>query len=159
MKSYRKPTLQETLEANATAMRGLCMMGGKPMPRELEAPERVAKKPRAAPVKSDVPTEHEEQKAFVKWYRMQYPRVRIFAVPNAAARSPELASYLRAEGLTKGVPDLIVLAWRLCIEMKRVTGSVISPEQDDWSKYLARIGWRHFYAYGCEDAIRKIQEE
>ena len=49
----RKPTLQDTMEANAKAMRGLCALGGKQMPQELEAPVREAKKPRAAIVTKD----------------------------------------------------------------------------------------------------------
>ena len=154
----RKPTLQETMEANAKAMRGLCALGGKPMPAELEAPVQEAKKPRAAPTKSDIPLEHEEQKNFVKWFRQQYRGVRIFAVPNAAMRDYKLAAYLVAEGLTAGVPDLIVLDWKLAIEMKRVKGSTISDDQRDWEIYLRRIGWHHIYAYGCQDAITKVQQ-
>lgn len=152
----KKPSLQDTLESNAEAMRGLCMMAGKPMPRELEAPPREAIKQRAAPTKSAIPTEHEEQKAFVKWFHLQYPKVLILAVPNAAMRSPELASYLKAEGMVKGVPDLIVPAWRLAIEMKRVRGSSISSEQYYMEEYFASIGWRHFFAFGAEDAKLKM---
>ena len=47
----KKPSLQDTMEANAKAMRGLCALSGKPMPPELEAPVREAKKVRAAPIK------------------------------------------------------------------------------------------------------------
>jgi len=52
----RKPTLQDTMEANAKAMRGLCVLGGKQMPPELEAPDRKPVKVRAAPVKREVDT-------------------------------------------------------------------------------------------------------
>jgi len=152
----KKPSLQDTMEQNANAMRGLCAMNGKPMPKELEAPAREAKKPRAAPTKSDILTEHEEQKNFVKWFHLQYPRVLIFAVPNAAVRSPELAAYLKAEGMVKGTPDLIVPVWRLAIEMKRVKGSVISDEQHWMEYYFKRIGWYHFFAFGAEDAKLKM---
>ena len=126
------------------------------MPPELEAPAREAKKPRAAPTKSDVPTEHEEQKNFVKWFHQQYPRVLIFAVPNAAARDPRAAAWMRAEGLVAGIPDLIVPEWRLAIEMKRTKGSVISEEQHWMEAYFKRIGWSHFFAFGAEDAKIKM---
>ena len=152
----KKPSLQDTYEVNADAMRGLCRMLGRPMPPELEAPAREAKKPRAAPTKSDVPTEHEEQKNFVKWFHLQYPRVLIFAVPNAAIRSMELAAYLKSEGMVKGVPDLIIPAWKLAIEMKRTKGSVISEEQHWMEAYFKRIGWSHFFAFGAEDAKLKM---
>jgi len=52
----RKPTLQDTMEANAGGNRFYAAAYGKSMPPELEAPVREAKKPRAAPVKREVDT-------------------------------------------------------------------------------------------------------
>lgn len=152
----KKPSLQDTMEGNAKAMRGLCALAGKPMPPELEAPVRVVKATRAAPVKSDIPTEHEEQKNFVKWFRAGYPKVLIFAVPNAGQRDHNAASWMRAEGLVAGVPDLIVPAWTLGIEFKRIKGSTISEEQYWMESYFKGIGWNHFFAYGAEDAKLKL---
>ena len=152
----KRPTLNETIRANEKALRGLCMLGGKPMPEGFDTPAKEVKT-RAATTPSNIPTEHQEQCAFVKWFRHQYPRVRIFAVPNAAMRSVELASYLRAEGMTPGVPDLVVIEWKLLIEMKRVKGSVISDEQHGWREYAHRIGWNHVFAYGCDHAIEYVK--
>ena len=152
----RKPTLQDTMEANAKAMRGLCALGGKQMPAELEAPVREAKKPRAAPTPSEIPLEHDEQRAFVKWFRAQYPTVLIFAVPNAAMRDYKLAAYLRAEGMFAGIPDLHIPEWRVVIEMKRQKNSTTSTEQYWCEAYYKRIGWTHFFGYGFEDARQKI---
>lgn len=155
-RSFKKPSLQDTMEANAKAMRGLCTLGGRDMPAELEAPQRAVKAVRAAPVKSDIPIEHEEQKNFVKWFRLQYPKVLIFAVPNAGARDHNAASWMRAEGLVAGVPDLVCPEWKLVIEMKRIKGSTISEEQYWMEGYFKRIGWHHYFAYGAEDAKRKL---
>lgn len=94
----------------------------------------------------------------VKWFRAQFPKVRIFAVPNAAMRSVELASYLKSEGMVPGVCDLWIPEWRMAIEMKRVKGGVISPEQRDWAEYLVAIGWTHIFGMGFDDAKRKILE-
>lgn len=152
----RKKSLQDQMEAYAGAMRGLCALGGKPMPPELEAPARVVKPARAAPTKSDIPLEHEEQCAFVKWFRKQYPGVLIFAVPNAAMRDYKLATYLRSEGMFAGIPDLHIPEWLTVIEFKRQKGSSISDEQYWCQAYYERIGWRHFFAYGCEDAVAKL---
>jgi hypothetical protein len=154
----RKPTLQDTMEANAKAMRGLCALGGKKMPAELEAPVREAKKPRAAPTPSEIPLEHDEQRAFVKWFHAQFPKVLIFAVPNAAMRDYKLAAYLRSEGMFAGIPDIHIPEWRTVIEFKRQKGSTISPEQFWCEAYYKRIGWTHFFGYGFEDARRKILE-
>ena len=152
----KRPTLQDTLEANAKAMRGLMALSGKTLPPELEAPVREAKKVRAAPTPSDIPLEHDEQRAFVKWFRIQFPTVLIFAVPNAAMRDYKLAAYLRAEGMFAGIPDLHIPEWRTVIEMKRQKGSVISAEQYWCQTYYARIGWTHFFAYGFDDARKKV---
>ena len=152
----RKPTLQDTMEANAKAMRGLCALGGKQMPAELEAPVREAKKPRAAPTPSGIPLEHDEQRAFVKWFHAQFPTVLIFAVPNAAMRDYKLAAYLRAEGMFAGIPDLHIPEWRTVIEFKRQKGSTISTEQFWCEAYYKRIGWTHFFGYGFEDARQKV---
>ena len=152
----RKPTLQDTMEANAKAMRGLCALGGKQMPPELEAPDRKPVKPRAAPKPSEVPLEHDEQRAFVKWFHAQFPTVLIFAVPNAAMRDYKLAAYLRSEGMFAGIPDLHIPEWRTVIEMKRQKGSTVSAEQYWCEKYYKRIGWDHFFCYGFDDAKQKI---
>ena len=152
----RKLTLQDTMEANAGGNRFYAAAYGKPMPPELEAPVREAKKPRAAPTPSEIPLEHDEQRAFVKWFRAQYPTVLIFAVPNAAMRDYKLAAYLRSEGMFAGIPDLHIPEWRTVIEMKRQKGSTISPEQYWCEAYYKRIGWTHFFGSGFEDSRQKI---
>lgn len=101
-------------------------------------------------------TEHEEQRELVKWFRQTYPGVRIFAIPNGGARSPATASRLKAEGVSSGVPDLCVPAWRLWIEMKRVKGGVVSAEQKDWLSYLEDVGYWCIVGKGAEDAKTKI---
>ena len=154
----KKLTVQEMRENTEKALRYQCAMAGKPMPEEMKAPERIVKAPRAAPQKSDIPLEHEEQSMFVKWFRKQYPKVVIFAVPNAAVRDYKLAAYLRSEGLTAGIPDLHIPEWKTVIEFKRQKGSTISTEQYWFQAYYERIGWTHFFAYGYEDAVHKLQE-
>ena len=65
------------------------------------------------------------QRMCVGWFRLQYPAVGklLFAVPNGGARSRTEAAIMKAEGVTAGVTDLILLLGRggfnaLCIEMK-----------------------------------------
>lgn len=153
----RKPTLNETIRANEKALRGLCMLAGKPMPEGFDTPVKEVKT-RAPAKPPEYPVEHEEQKNFVEWFHAQYPRVLIYAIPNAALRDYKLAAYLRAEGMFAGIPDLHIPAWRCWIEMKRQKGSVISAEQKWCEEYLKGIGDTHFFAYGCADAIKKVQE-
>ena len=151
----KRPTLNETIRANEKALRGLCMLGGKPMPKGFDTPAKEVKT-RAPAKPSEVPLEHDEQRAFVKWFRAQFPTVLIFAVPNAAMRDYKLAAYLRSEGMFAGIPDLHIPEWRTVIEMKRQKGSTVSAEQYWCEKYYKRIGWDHFFCYGFDDAKQKI---
>lgn len=50
----------------------------------------------------------------VGWFRLQYPAVGklLFAVPNGGARSRTEAAIMKAEGVTAGVTDLILLLGR-----------------------------------------------
>lgn len=104
-----------------------------------------------------IPTEHEEQRELVKWFRQTYHDVRIFAIPNGGARSMSTAARLKAEGVSSGVPDLFIPAWALWIEMKRQKGGVVSPEQKDWIAYLKGLDYEVLVCKGAEEAKNKIQ--
>lgn len=124
--------------------------GGKRLP-ELGADDSVLR----------VPTEHEEQREFVRWFRMTYGRitaggVRIFAVPNGSQRSRTTGARLKAEGVSAGVPDLFIPAWCVWIEMKRARGGTVSAEQRDWLAYLESIGHTVIVARGFADAREKV---
>ena len=104
------------------------------------------------------PTEHEEQREYVRWFRQTYPDVRIMAIPNGGARSQATAGRLKAEGVSPGVPDLFVPAWGLWVEMKRAKGGKVSPEQKEWHSYLASCGYRVIIGLGQTDAIKQTQQ-
>ena len=105
-----------------------------------------------------IPTEHEEQRQFVSWFRQTYHDVRIFAIPNGGIRSKSQAARLKAEGVSPGVPDLFVPAWALWIEMKRQKDGSVSIEQKDWHEYLMSIGHKVLIAKGFDDAVKKLHE-
>ena len=105
-----------------------------------------------------IPTEHDEQRELVRWFRQTYNDVRIFAIPNGGARNPVTASRLKAEGVSPGVPDLFIPSWRLWIEMKRSKGGTLSEEQKDWIKYLEISGYCVKVCKGAIDAKDKIQD-
>ena len=103
-----------------------------------------------------IPTEHEEQRELVRWFRQTWPGVRIFAVPNGGVRSKATAGRLKAEGVASGVPDLFVPAWRLWVEMKRTKGGSLSAEQKDVIKQLENVGYWVIVGKGADDAKRQI---
>ncbi len=104
-----------------------------------------------------IPTEHEEQRELVRWFRQTWPGVRIFAIPNGGARSKATAGRLKAEGVTCGVPDLFIPAWGLWVEMKRSKGGILSAEQKDWIAYLLNVNFGCIVGKGADDAKGKIQ--
>lgn len=95
------------------------------------------------------------QSVCVKGFRLRYPQYEdlLFSIPNGARIGgrigkkgfPILASILKAEGMTEGVPDLL-LAFPtggfagLFIEMKTIVGS-LEPEQRRKCKRLASVGY------------------
>ncbi len=101
-------------------------------------------------------SESKEQMLLVQWMRRTYPPVRIFAIPNGGGRSMSQGAKLKAEGVTRGVPDLYIPAWRMWVEMKREKGGRIDPDQADWHEYLQSIGDTVLVGYGFEDAKQKI---
>jgi len=103
-----------------------------------------------------VRTEHEEQRELVMWFRQTYPQVRIFAIPNGGYRGKAQGMRLKVEGVSPGVPDLFVPAYALWIEMKKVSGGVLSPEQKDWIQYLKTINHSVIVGKGYQDAKEQI---
>ena len=90
--------------------------------------------------------EDELQKNCVTWFRLQYPKHRqmLFAVPNGGNRNIREAARLKAQGVTAGVADLILLVGNsmnnaLCIEMKIGKGKQ-SENQIEWEKSAVSHG-------------------
>lgn len=102
-----------------------------------------------------IPTEHEEQRAFVEWFRKSFSGVRIFAIPNGGARFKVEAARLKVEGVSPGVPDLFVPEFNLWIEMKRRKGGAVSAEQKDWHEYLTGIQHNVRVCKGADEAKRE----
>ena len=156
MKATKPKSMRETLQDNAKAHAFLAAQMGKEVPEQFKAPEAVQRKER---VKSEIPTESEEQRLFVKWFRQQYPKVLIHSIPNGShlAGGYISAGKLTAEGMVPGMPDLCIPAWDLYIEFKRIKGSVTSDEQKDIAAQLLAMGKKHFFAFGFDDARIKLQ--
>ena len=115
---------------------------------------------RARPVLNDATarTEHVEQREFVSWFRKTYPAIRILAIPNGSQRSQTTGARLKAEGVVAGVPDLLVPAWNLWIEMKRADGGAVSAVQKDWHRYLESIDHTVLVCAGFIQAKEKVEE-
>ena len=108
-------------------------------------------------------SEHEEQKAFINWFRATYKGFLIYSVPNSGIRSKTIGIRMKQEGLLKGVFDLQILTPDkeiIFIEFKRVkqANPKISKEQKEFKKFLDDNNYKNFFAFGFLDAMEKIKE-
>ncbi len=103
-----------------------------------------------------LPTEEEEQIAFIRWFRLKYPKILIFAIPNGGYRFAKTAARLKVAGVVAGIPDMFIPEWKLWVEMKRTKGGQISEKQIALMAALQISGYECIVARGCEDAMARI---
>lgn len=109
------------------------------------------------------PTEHVEQIRLMQMVRLhaaRFPMLKnLTAIPNGGHRNKAVAGKLKAEGVSRGYPDLL-LDWPaqgfhgLRIEIKRqdATPSDTKPEQREWHRRLEDAGYRVEVCKGWEAA-------
>ena len=115
--------------------------------------------------KNNTPLERVEQARFVDWLEAQG------LLFSATAQSTYTTSFNQkrlnhATGLRKGVPDMLVvvspeasrdgLGYVLFLELKRLLGGVVSPEQNKWVEAINSAGSLQVQAYiakGADEAI------
>ena len=97
---------------------------------------------------------------------LQASGIAFFAVPNGGKRAKRTAITLKAEGVSPGVPDLLIVdpAPRggyvgVALEMKRADGvpSDVSADQREWLAKFAARGWFACVGYGADDALLKLR--
>ena len=106
-----------------------------------------------------VPTEHQEQVAFIQ--ECDYlgpPFNRVFAIPNGGDRHPAVGAKLKAEGVRSGIPDLFLPIVRLpyhglFIEMKRQKGGKLSTDQEKKIRHLIAAGYAVIVPEGAVEAM------
>ena len=105
-----------------------------------------------------IPSEAQEQAAFVQYMRLKHPDILIFAIPNGGSRNKAEASRMKAGGVVAGIPDLFVPEYKLFIEMKRRKGGSVSQRQK-WIMFeLRRVGYRCEVCKGSDEAIALMKE-
>ena len=104
------------------------------------------------------------QQRCVAYFRHKYPQYSklLFAVPNGGARRIREAQILKAEGVTAGVSDLILLVARdgwnsLCIEMKwESSSSRLSPAQKEWQEIATAAGNKCITCRSFEQFVTEV---
>jgi hypothetical protein len=93
----------------------------------------------------------------------KYPELKwLHHSPNGGFRNQREAAKLKAMGVKQGFQDLILIVRRkqyngLAIELKKLKGSVISSEQEDWKNHLSSEGYYATVCYGWIEAVAVIE--
>lgn len=108
---------------------------------------------------TDNPLEDFEQQKFVKWLDTQ--GYKYTAIPNSTyTKSWKQKNKNMRMGLRAGFPDLVVIAENkfMCIEMKRLKGSTISPMQKSWIEALQLADIPVKVCRGADEAIAFVKQ-
>lgn len=108
--------------------------------------------------------EHRIQCAIVKWFYYAYPAYRggcLFAVPNGGHRNIQTARNLKAEGVTSGVSDLLLLVPKreyhgLCIEVKTPVGRQ-SENQKNWQRIIEAQGYKYCIVRSLDEFVELVR--
>ena len=102
--------------------------------------------------------EHDIQCAIVNYLRLN--KVFCFAVPNGGLRNLKTAVFLKKEGATAGVSDLIILLKNKCVfvEIKTKTGRQ-SEEQKVFQQAVELLGFEYHIWRSLDDAIKFVRDE
>lgn len=107
------------------------------------------------------PSESSQQKALFAFAALnvnRYPELKwLFAIPNGGRRDAITGARMRAEGVKRGVPDILLPvrrnAWAgLWLELKIASGGKLSPEQAEWIAHLKSQGYAVMICKGYEEA-------
>jgi len=108
-------------------------------------------------------SEHKEQVAVIEYLTFLQPKYkfRFYAIPNGGARNAVTGAILKAEGVSKGVPDICIpfktrFFSGLYIEMKKTKGGQVSKEQREWLDYLKSQDYMAVVCKGSREAITQI---
>ncbi len=110
--------------------------------------------------KSKLPTEAQDQVKVVVYAKKR--GLRMFSIPNGGRRSYLEAVRLKQQGVVAGIPDMFFPMARkgyhgLFLELKRISGGVVSEEQAWWCAELANQGYKVEIARGFDEAVRAIE--
>ena len=104
------------------------------------------------------------QQNCIRWFRYQFPDFTkmMFAVGNGGYRNSREAAIMKAEGVTAGVADAILLVSRhgfnsLCIEFKTEKGGQ-TELQKEWQKHAELNGNKYVICRTVEEFMKEINE-
>lgn len=106
-------------------------------------------------------TESEEQRVLAQWLDLNH--ICWAHVPNGRLRNPIVGAFLKAEGVKRGLPDVLIFdpppmqahLHGAALELKSEGGRA-TPEQRAWLEALAERGWATHIVVGATAAIEYL---
>ena len=98
------------------------------------------------------------QVACVKWFRLQYPNLVIFAVPNGGSRNLYEAKNMKESGTLAGVADLVIVGNGgkvLFVEMKAGKNKQ-EDSQVLFQNKVEKLGHKYIICRSKEQFMKKI---
>jgi hypothetical protein len=113
-----------------------------------------------SPKKNTTPLEDFEQIVASVW--LEKNNIIFYHVPNGGSRNPIEGAKFKRMGVKAGVPDVCIPIARkgyhgLYIELKRVSGGVVSDTQRWWLNELKQQGYDTYVAKGAQDLINYVK--
>lgn len=105
--------------------------------------------------------ESQIQQACIRWVRLEYPRLVVYAIPNGGHRDAVTGAILKAEGVLAGVADIFVAKANkyhhgLYIEMKTAKGRQ-ADSQRAFEQAVTREGYRYELCRSLEQFVTIIR--
>lgn len=100
------------------------------------------------------------QAACVRWFRLQYPTLVLFSVPNGGWRNKITAAIMKREGAMAGVADLFLSVPNkyyhgLYIEMKTRKGTQ-SDAQHSFQSRVEAVGYKYVLCRNSDEFVKEI---
>lgn len=98
----------------------------------------------------------------VRYFRIKYPKLLIYAIGNGGKRNVIEASIMKGEGVTAGVADLQVLVpnneyHALFIEMK-TEKTKQSLHQIEFELYCNKMGYKYVICRSVDSFMKEVKE-
>jgi hypothetical protein len=106
-------------------------------------------------------SEHDEQCAFIRWFRHAYPKKLIAAFANDGKRTPRQGAWMKDQGLLPGMPDILIASQNsgypaLFIEMKYGRNK-LTESQESIKKQLESEGYLVKVCYSWQEAKVEVE--
>lgn len=110
--------------------------------------------------------EQDDQRALITWFKLQFPKELLFAIPNQLVRSDCQAFMMAKEGLVSGLPDLMLACPKkgycgMFLELKKmaIPGEArgrITKRQETILEHLNSRRYLGMICYGFDEAREAV---